>query len=140
MRLYTICIDQRPVLIMSAGVVPPMPDSLKTDAELVKAHRERRAMLERRPDEVRRTTERREIAEALNTWLGVELRSLTHDGAPLWSGDRASLEVREARADEVQRWHASRQHTAETGDPDTGEEDGLVFLVSVSKVDEEGWC
>jgi hypothetical protein len=117
-----------------------MPDSLTTDAKLIKAYRERRAMLDHLPDEVRRITERREIDEAVNTWLGVDLRSLTHDGAPLWSGDRDSLEIRDAWTDEAQRWHASLQHAIDTGEQGAGDENWLVFLVSVSKIDEEGWC
>ena len=140
MRLYTICIDHRPVLVISAGVEPIVPDSLTAEAELMKAYRERRARLDHLPDEVQRITEHREINEALDTWLGTELRSMTYDGSPLWSGDRANLEIREAKTDEAQRWHASLQRAIETGERGALEEDWLIFLVPVSEIDEEGWC
>jgi hypothetical protein len=64
MRLYTICIDQRPVLVMSTNAESPMPDKLAMDAELMKAWRDARAMVENLPADVHRISDQQEIDEA----------------------------------------------------------------------------
>lgn len=78
MRLYTICIDQRPVLVMSTDAEPPMEDTLTTDAKLMKAHRDMqalRAKMQARLPDAERLADQREIDEALDTWLGEDLHS-----------------------------------------------------------------
>jgi hypothetical protein len=132
MRLYTICVRGLPVVTMSTNTEPAMPDEFTTDADLMKAYRDARALREAFVDEeLQRGIERRQIDEALEAWLGEDLTGLQHDGAPLWTGDYRDLEIREARVDEAARWHSSHQMALDSGEQDAGEEDWLVFLVSV---------
>jgi hypothetical protein len=128
-RLFTICTNGLPVLVMSAGAEPPLPDSLTTNVALMKAHRELSAQMDNLPDYARYSVE---IHEVLDTWLGADLRSQTYNGTPLWNGDLDSLQIREARTDEAERWHVSRRHAINEGELDAGAEDWLVYLVSPS--------
>jgi hypothetical protein len=127
-RLYTICIDQRPILVVSAGASPPMEDGLLTShPELAKTISDLHAMNERMPEE--------EIDSALEGWLGEELQALMHQGAPLWSGDRSSLHVREARLDELLQWASSLQRAIDAGEQDAGNGDWGFYLVDVTPDD-----
>jgi hypothetical protein len=126
MKLYTICIDQRPVVVMSTDAEPPMEDARTTNAVLMKAARDLRAMRESLPDDVLRSCDQREIDEALDSRLGQDL--LVYG---LWDGDSARLHIRDASADEAQHWHASLQEALDTGEEDAGEESWLIFLVPV---------
>src|ERR1700733_1663105 len=101
MRLYTVCVRGRPVLVKSTDVEPPMPDSLTTNAELMKAHRAQRALMEQTTnDKTRHIGAVREIDEALDTWLGTDLMVQS-----LWNGDWSDVQIREATAEEAGRWH-----------------------------------
>jgi hypothetical protein len=132
LRLYTICTNDRPVLVMGAGVEPPMEDSLTTNAALMKAHRDLRAMEESLPADIQRISEVREIDEAIDTWLGEELQSFG-----LWDGDHAKLQVREADPSEAERWRVEIQNSIEAGDQDAGNDDFAVYLVSVTEETDE---
>ena len=134
MRLYTICAHNRPILTMSVACELPMPDRFTTDAMFMKAHRDERALIDKLRAEdpaFDRISDQREIDEALNTWLGEDLLCLETERHPLWSGRRSDLGVREATADEAERWKASRQHAIDTGEIDAGSEMWLMFLVPV---------
>jgi hypothetical protein len=128
MRLYTICINQRPVLVMSTGAEPPMPDALTTNTVLMKAYRDMRALEESLPTDVRRISDEREIDKALDSWLREDLQALEQDGTPLWNGDRASLHIREATDDEAQGWRASLSQAIDRGEEDAGTEDWLYLV------------
>jgi hypothetical protein len=119
---------------MSVDADVPMPDSLITNAEVMKAVRASRALRDeiaaRLPGDIQEASYLHEIDEALDTWLGEDLLTLQHDdGVPLWSGDRDALHIREARVDEAARWHASRQKAIDEDELDAGDEDWLAFLV-----------
>ena len=131
MKLYTICVDQRPVLVMSVDAGPLVPNQLITNAELMKAQRDTRALSDSLPADVQRINDQREINEALDTWLGQDLRTLRSHGVPLWSGGSASLLVRDATPDEAQGWHEALQRESDTDEEDAGDEDWLVYLVPI---------
>jgi hypothetical protein len=131
MKLYTICVDQRPILVMSVDAGPLMPDQLTTNAEPMKARRDIRALSDSLPADVQRINDQREIDEALNTWLGQDLRTLRSHGVPLWSGGSASLLVRDATPHEAQGWHETLQREIDTDEEDAGDEDWLVYLVPI---------
>ena len=131
MKLYTICVDQRPVLVMSVDAEPLMPDQLTTNAELMKAQRDTRVSSHSLPADVQRVSDQREIDEALDTWLGHDLRTLRSHGVPLWNGGRANLHVREATPDEAKGWHEALQREIDTDEEDAGDEDWLVYLVPI---------
>ena len=97
----------------------------------MKPQRGVRAFRDSRPADVQRIGDQREIDEALDTWLGQDLRTLRSHGVPLWSGGRASLHVREATPDEAQGWHEVLQREIDTGEEDAGDEDWLVYLVPI---------
>jgi hypothetical protein len=136
MRLYTICIDQRPVVVISVDAEPPIPDSLTTRPDLMQTLRESRAQIESIPADPR-TMDQMEIDEALDTYLGEDLQSLTCEGNSLWDGDHARLHIREARVDEAERWHLSRRAAIDAGEVAAGEEAWLTFLVPVDRDDED---
>lgn len=101
MKLYTICVRGRPVVTLSTDADQPVPDGLI------------------------------EVDKALDTWLGAGLRKLRNEGQVLWTGDRNDLQIREAQADEAERWSASHRKALESGELDAGEESWLTFLVPV---------
>jgi hypothetical protein len=131
MKLYTICVDQRPILVMSVDAGPLMPDQLTTNAEPMKARRDTRALSDSLPADVQRINDQREIDQALDTWLGQDLRTLRSHGVPLWSGGSASLHVRDATPDEAQGWHEALQREIDTDEEEAGDEDWLVYLVPI---------
>ena len=135
MRLYTICIDQRPVLVMSTDAEPPMEDTLTTDAKLMKAHRDMqalRAKMQARLPDAERLADQREIDEALDTWLGEDLHSFG-----LWNGDWDRLHIREARTEEARRWHTSLTRAIDAGEEEAGSEDWVLLLVPVTDSPDE---
>jgi hypothetical protein len=140
MRLYTVCINNLPTVTMSAGVEPAMEDYYLNDPEILAAMRHTQALEDRLkakgPDAVR-MSELHEIDDALDTWLGEDLAVLETDGRPLWSGDRSALEIREAKADEAERWQAKSRAAVATGDADAGDESFLIWLVPVSDPTDE---
>lgn len=127
MRLYTICVNNLPILVMSAGVRPPMNDSFTTDPKLMKAL----------PDVHKVVANNKigddllEIEEALDRWLGNDLQTLG-----LWNGNAGQLCVRQSRIEEAAKWHSSRQHAINTAVLDVGHAGWITFLHSVSEGDE----
>jgi hypothetical protein len=134
--LYTISIRNRPVLTMSVDANDPLPDTFATEPEMLKALREAQALIDEMKARTPNLTEiaaMREIDEALDTWLGDDLRSLKTEGHPLWKGDRNEITVREARVDEAESWHTSRRNAINEGELEAGEESWLIFLVPVGE-------
>jgi hypothetical protein len=126
MRLYTICVHGVPILVISTDTGLPFPDEFTTDAERLAADRATRALLKGMPEHARRISDQRKIDGALDTWLGEDL-SL----AGLCDGDHTNLHVRETCVDEAEQWHKPRRSAIEDGELEAGDEDWLVFLVSV---------
>lgn len=132
MRLYTICPNGQPVLVISAGVEPPMEDCFTTNADLMKASRAMREMLEDNPD-AQRISEVQELDEAIDTYLGMDLMAYG-----LWNGvDRADVQVRDASPDETHRWRAALQASIIEGEQDAGDEDFAVWLVTLPEETDE---
>jgi hypothetical protein len=137
MRLYTICIQQHPVAVVSAGADLPLPDWVATDPELMKTLRMTEQIRAQVPDDVKRAGEFIEIDQLLDTWLGNDLRVLEHNGQPLWTGDRNDIAIREARIEEADQWFASRREAVSNEDVDAGDADWVHFLVGVSDPTDE---
>src|SRR5690242_15657142 len=95
---------------MSAGLEAPLDDSL---------HPEDRQMVEADDRDMSRLEI--EEAEALDTWLGEDLRS-----AGLWGGER---QIRQAAEEEAARWRASLSRAREQGEVDEDDDDWLALLV-----------
>jgi hypothetical protein len=134
MRLYTVCIETQPILVMSADADTPMLDAFTTIPELMKANRDHQALWDETDEVVRRLTEQQEIEEAVDTWLGEDLMSLTHDDCrPLWNGDRSRLAIREARTAEVTEWHIALKRAIDTGEEEAGTEEFGLYLIPVNE-------
>jgi hypothetical protein len=118
---------------MSVAAEDPLPDDLALDANMMKALRDSKAVLNSFPAGVQMIADRREIDEALDTWLGQDLLTLEHDGHPLWTGNSSDLDIREARTDEAEQWHTSRRQAIDREEIDAGQESWLLFLVQVSE-------
>lgn len=134
MKLYTVCVQGSPVLTMSVDTELPMEDSLLTDPEFMKLHRQTQATVDAMREGGGATaaaSAAMEIYETLDTWLGKDLRALTTNGARVWDGNRKKLSFREARTYEAEKWHLSRRQAIETEKIEAGEEDWVTFLVPV---------
>jgi hypothetical protein len=142
LKLYTICVQGAPVLTMSVDSDPPMEDFVLRDPELLKAYRQSQALIEqiRREPGVDAIAEEMELHQALDTWLGEDLRALRRAdaSAPVWDGDPDKVRFREARTDEAERWHLSRRLAIEVGELDAGDEDWLHYLVPVKEPANDG--
>ena len=128
MRLYTVCVEGRPVLVLSTDVEPPMEDHLTTNAALMQSNRDWRdlkdLMLANSDPLVRHAAAHLELDQALDTGLGEDLME-----RGLWRpGDRGAVRHREPTEEEAARWHASRQQAVATGEQDAGDEAWLVYL------------
>jgi hypothetical protein len=133
MRLYTVCVESQPILVMSADADTPMLDAFTTIPELMKANRDNQPLWDETDEVVRRLTEQQEIEEAVDTWLGEDLMSLTRDdGRPLWNGDRSRLAVRDARTAEATEWHIALKQAIDIGEENAGTEDFALFLIPVN--------
>lgn len=135
MKLYTVCVQGSPVLTMSIDADHPLEDFILRDPELLKAHRQTQAFIEqiRREPGVDAIADEREVNEALDTWLGEDLRALRTVGAhaPIWDGNPDELSFRGARTDEAEKWHLSRRLAIEMGELDAGGETWVRYLVPV---------
>jgi hypothetical protein len=100
--------DDRPILVMSAGLEAPLDDSLSSKD---------RQMVQEDADDM----DRLEIEEALDTWLGEDLQS-----AGLWGGER---QIRQATEEEAARWRAALNRAREEGEADEDDDNWLAFLV-----------
>jgi hypothetical protein len=114
MTIYTIETHGRPVVVVSVGDMPALEDSL-----------------------ARERMRKQAMDEALDTWLGEDLRRLESDGRPLWDGDRDALHVREASPEEVVVFKASREQAIREGELEAGDEDWVTFLVPVTDPDDD---
>lgn len=135
MTLYTVCIKNRPVVVMSASAEAPMEEWVLNDPELLKAVRFDQSIRNRvkaRIPNFDSVEELDEINKGLDTWLGEDLRTLENNGIPLWSGDRTDVDIREANTDELERWHTSHHEALISGEADVGENSWLIFLVPVT--------
>jgi hypothetical protein len=125
MRLHTVSIDNLAVVAMSTDADAPMQDFVVHDAELLSAHRQmtelHNTMKSIAPD-LDKISDQREVDDALETWLGDDLKALQHHGVPLWNGDHSRLTSREATVDEASKWHHSRQKAVDEGEEGAGEE------------------
>ena len=135
MKLYTICVRGRPVVTLRTGADDPLPDEFATDPQILQAIRESQAVrdkLKALSPGLDEAEAHDEIYDALDTWLGQDLRTLQNEGRPLWGGDMDDVHIREARVDEAERWHLSRRRALDSGEQDAGHESWHIFLVPVS--------
>jgi hypothetical protein len=138
MKLYTIAIQDRPIVTLGVDVTPPMEDALTRNPKLLKLFRGSQSLIDQMSEGIDPgVAEHAEIYEAIDTWLGEDLRSLEAGQTPLWDGDQNKLEIREAWAEEADAWHESRAGALNNGHLDAGDEGWLTFLIPVTDPREE---
>ena len=138
MRLYTICVRDLPAVVMSVDADGAIEDWVVADPLLLNAYRHTQEIEAKLPEHIRLYNYHCEIDEALDTWLGADLRALEHNARPLWTGKKRDLDIRAANLDEISRWHVSHREAINTGEIDAGEDSWLLFLVPMrDPTDEE---
>jgi hypothetical protein len=116
LTLYTICILDRPTVVISANATPIPSAATLADPARLEAFQD---VQEKRPQfgpEILRGAELMEIEEALDTWLGEEILNLKRHGKRVWNGNRSVVRVREANAQEVSQWEVSREAAIDAGE------------------------
>jgi len=141
-RLYTVEAHGRPVVVISVRNEQPH-DTWVSDPELtaaVRKAREHQAMIgspleqhDVAPNDFQETQDIREIDDALDIYLGADLRTLQDavTARPLWDGDDTNIRVRKATTEEAEAWNHSLRTAVEAGAHEAGNASWVSFLVAV---------
>ena len=107
-QLYTIVIDEKPILVIPAGINDAgdkmAMEVLAGHPEGLKAFLKMKALYDSLGEEFEDQVNLREVEEGIEGPLGRELQTLLHNGKPIWDGDRSRLGIRKAQSDETARW------------------------------------
>ena len=143
MKFYTLCIDEKPIFVLSQVSEPSIPDEVWKDPELAEAIRANVAYfaeLEAIAPGCTQTCEwddPNKVDEALATWLGDDLKKRFLDGEPLWDGDANRIHVRNATPEEEDQWQRSCSNAEAAGHKEAGpDKNWLAFLVPTTGGDD----
>lgn len=129
MRLYTICVQNRPILVLSTGApLSPCDRENMTLAELAVVDVAHQTISALSPAAIQ-DMDRAVIDQTISDGLGVLLMATTAAGRPLWNGDPDAVAIRRAHHAEALRWEDARRTAVAEGRFDAEEEEFAVLLV-----------
>jgi hypothetical protein len=132
MRLYTICVQDRPILVLSTG--SPSSSGQRgtmTADELAMVDAANRIVSAMSPAAIQ-DMDRASISQTIDEGLGVLLMTATTADGPVWNGDPDAIAIRRAHDAEASRWEDARHTAIAERRFDAEEDEFAVMLIDCS--------